>query len=252
MSRLLEDLIQQSRVDATAYEQFLKDAEALVTRLARKNSGNHPVVLNAHLGAIVLFNNLATISATTFQCPADEDAKAKIALALDQAMRESNSRRNTGDTPHRTLAGRPAALPVAEIADWVATFVYLPKLRDRVVLETAIRDALAKLDPKFACAEDFDEGSGKYAGLLWHKAPIGPMPPTALLVRPEDRGSATACGCSNAAAGVGPTPLEDGADPVPPITTGPIPSGQPRRFFGRRKSGLRSSRPMANSAIRGL
>ena len=88
MSRLLEDLIQQSRVDATAYEQFLKDAEALVTRLARKNSGNHPVVLNAHLGAIVLFNNLATISATTFQCPADDDAKAKIALALDQAMRE--------------------------------------------------------------------------------------------------------------------------------------------------------------------
>jgi hypothetical protein len=72
-------------------------------------------------------------------------------------------------------------LPVAEIVDWVATFVYLPKLRDRVVLETAIRDALAKLDPKFACAEDFDEGSGKYAGLLWHKAPIGPMPPTALL-----------------------------------------------------------------------
>ena len=93
---------------------------------------------------------------------------------------------------------------MAEIVDWVATFVYLPKLRDRVVLETAIRDALAKLDPKFACAEDFDEGSGKYAGLLWHKAPIGPMPPTAVLVRPEDRGSATASGCSNAAAGVGP------------------------------------------------
>jgi type I restriction enzyme R subunit len=59
-----------------------------VKRLAQKNSGNHPVVLNAHPGAIALFNNLATISATTFQCPADEDAKAKIALALDQSMRE--------------------------------------------------------------------------------------------------------------------------------------------------------------------
>jgi type I restriction enzyme R subunit len=88
MSKLLEDLIQQSRDDAADYEQFLKDAEDLVNRLARKNSGNHPVVLNAHPGAIAVFNNLAGIPATTFQCPADDDAKAKIALALDQAMRE--------------------------------------------------------------------------------------------------------------------------------------------------------------------
>jgi type I restriction enzyme R subunit len=88
MSKLLEDLIQQSRDDAAAYEQFLKDAEDLVNRLGRKNSGNHPVVLNAHPGAIALFNNLAAIPATAFQCPADDDAKAKIALALDQAMRE--------------------------------------------------------------------------------------------------------------------------------------------------------------------
>ena len=81
-------------------------------------------------------------------------------------------------------ADRPH-LPVAEIADWFATFVYLQKLRDRVVLETAIRGALAKLDAKFAYAEGFDEPSGNYAWLLWQKAPIGPMPPTALLVRPE-------------------------------------------------------------------
>ena len=81
-------------------------------------------------------------------------------------------------------ADRPH-LRVAEIAEWFATYVYLPKLRDRVVLETAIRDALAKLDPKFAYAEAFDEATGKYAGLLWQKAPVGPMPPTALLVRPE-------------------------------------------------------------------
>jgi len=88
MSKLLEDLIQQSRDDAAAYEQFLNEAEALVKRLAQKNSGNHPAVLNAHPGAIVLFNNLATIPAITFQCPVDEDDRAKIALALDQAMRE--------------------------------------------------------------------------------------------------------------------------------------------------------------------
>jgi type I restriction enzyme R subunit len=88
MSKLLDDLIHQSREDAAAYEQFLKDAEALAKRLAQKNSGSYPAVLNAHPAAVVLFNNLGTISATTFHCPADEDAKANIALALDQAMRE--------------------------------------------------------------------------------------------------------------------------------------------------------------------
>ena len=76
-------------------------------------------------------------------------------------------------------------LPVAEIAEWFATYVYLPKLRDRVVLEAAIRDALAKLDPKFAYADDFDEPSGSYVGLLWQKAPAGTMPATAVLVQPD-------------------------------------------------------------------
>jgi type I restriction enzyme R subunit len=88
MSELLEDLIQQTRADAAAYEVFLKDAEELVKHMAQKNSGNHPAMLNGHPGAIVLFNNLASIAATTFQCPADVDEKAKLALALDQVMRE--------------------------------------------------------------------------------------------------------------------------------------------------------------------
>src|SRR5208337_3574120 len=58
MSKLLQDLIRQSRADAAAYEQFLKDAEALVRRMADRDRGNHPDVLNAYPGAIVLFNNL--------------------------------------------------------------------------------------------------------------------------------------------------------------------------------------------------
>lgn len=36
----------------------------------------------------MLFNNLATLPATIFQCPPDEDGKAKLALEIDQAMRE--------------------------------------------------------------------------------------------------------------------------------------------------------------------
>ena len=59
MSKLLQDLIQQSREDAAAYERFLKDAEALVRRMAERGKSNHPDELNAYPGAIVLFNNLA-------------------------------------------------------------------------------------------------------------------------------------------------------------------------------------------------
>ena len=38
MSKLLDDLIKQGRADATAYEEFLRKAEALVKRLAEKQS----------------------------------------------------------------------------------------------------------------------------------------------------------------------------------------------------------------------
>ena len=89
MSQLLDDLIQQKRNDTQSYEQFLKDAEALAQKLGRTQPTNHiPAVLHGKTGAIVLFNNLATIPATTFQCPEDPEEKAAIALALDQAMRD--------------------------------------------------------------------------------------------------------------------------------------------------------------------
>ncbi|MFG0463628.1 type I restriction endonuclease subunit R [Pseudomonas putida] len=89
MSRLLEDLIKQSREDAAAYEEFLRKAEALVKQLAQKGPGSSPAALNGHREAIVLFNNLDGIATTTFQCPIDEEAKVKLALDIDLAMRGS-------------------------------------------------------------------------------------------------------------------------------------------------------------------
>jgi len=88
MSKLLDDLIKQSREGATEYEAFLKNAEAMVQQMAKKNTGAHPASLNNNAEAIVLFNNLATIEATTFQSPADENEKAVLALELDFAIRE--------------------------------------------------------------------------------------------------------------------------------------------------------------------
>jgi superfamily II DNA or RNA helicase len=73
-------------------------------------------------------------------------------------------------------------LPISELTDWFSSYVYLPKLRDRVVLETSIRDAVAKLDPQFGYADGFDEASGKYHALLWAKDPPQPFPATAMLV----------------------------------------------------------------------
>ena len=89
MSKLLDDLIKQSREDAAAYEAFLKKAEELVKRMARKAPcPGVPAVLHGKPEAVVLFNNFASISATAFQCPVDDDLKASLALELDRAMRE--------------------------------------------------------------------------------------------------------------------------------------------------------------------
>jgi len=89
MSKLLDDLIKQSRDDAAAYEKFLKDAEALVKRMARKDSGTGvPAVLHGNHEATVLFNNLGTISSTNFHYPTADEDKATLALRIDLAVRE--------------------------------------------------------------------------------------------------------------------------------------------------------------------
>ncbi|ROL84132.1 type I restriction endonuclease subunit R [Pseudomonas chlororaphis] len=89
MSKLLEDLIKQSREDAAAYEEFLRKAEALVKQLAQKGPGNTPAALNGHREAIVLFNNLDSIATTSFQCPMDENGRVRLALEIDQAIRHN-------------------------------------------------------------------------------------------------------------------------------------------------------------------
>src|SRR3981189_2579583 len=81
MSKLLDDLIQQSRADTAAYEEFLKKAEELGVRLGKKSpSGGVPAILHGKPEALVLFNNLPTLPATTFQCSPDEGGRAKLAL----------------------------------------------------------------------------------------------------------------------------------------------------------------------------
>ena len=89
MSKLLDDLIKRGHADSVAYEAFLARAEELVIRMARKETGSYPGVLKGNAIAVVLFNNLAILPATMFQCPEDEEAKARLALDLDFAVREN-------------------------------------------------------------------------------------------------------------------------------------------------------------------
>ena len=89
MSRLLDDLIKQSRADTTMYEEFLRKAEALVKRLAAKHpEAGVPTSLHGKREATVLFNNLGSIAASSFHCPANDDDKAALALQIDLAVRE--------------------------------------------------------------------------------------------------------------------------------------------------------------------
>jgi type I restriction enzyme R subunit len=89
MSKLLDDLIRQHRASVISYEDFLNRAEDLVKQMAGKSRGSgHPTILNQHPQAIVLFNNLDSIPTSNFQCPADDEEKAKLAIEIDRTMRE--------------------------------------------------------------------------------------------------------------------------------------------------------------------
>jgi uncharacterized protein len=76
-------------------------------------------------------------------------------------------------------------IAISEIADWFASYVYLPKLRDRVVLEASIRDAIGKFDAAFGYAQSFDAANGAYEGLIYAKTAPEFLSPHALLVRAD-------------------------------------------------------------------
>ena len=95
MSKLLDDLIKQSRTDTAAYEEFLRKAEDLVKRLAAKQPEDGiPAELHGKREATVIYSNLETILSGA--PPADVlqegeagygNVRALLALEIDRAMR---------------------------------------------------------------------------------------------------------------------------------------------------------------------
>ena len=120
MSKLLDDLIKQSRIDAAAYEKFLKEAEELVKRMAGKQQdAGVPVALRGNVEATVLYNNLDTIPATTFQYPERDEDRALLAIRLDSVVRQNAPAEWKGDeTRERQVVN--AIFPVLD-RDRVAT-----------------------------------------------------------------------------------------------------------------------------------
>ena len=97
MSKLLDDLITQSRADTAAYEEFLRKAEELVNQLAGKQPDEGvPAALRGKCEAIVIYNNLPQIlavardGATSVAEPHVDygDAFVKLALEIDRVMHE--------------------------------------------------------------------------------------------------------------------------------------------------------------------
>lgn len=100
MSLLLDDLIQQSRVDTAAYEEFLRNAEALVRRLAsRQPDAGLPAALHGKHEAAVIYNNLPAILAAGANearlvaeprqaFGEEQDERVVLALDVDRTMRE--------------------------------------------------------------------------------------------------------------------------------------------------------------------
>ena len=110
MSTLLDDLIKQSRDDAASYEEFLKKAEALIQKMAKKgtDSSDTPYRLHGKPEATVLFNNLKSILANMssdndevkheVNDQSEVEHRVDIALQIDQAMHEQAPAGWLGDT----------------------------------------------------------------------------------------------------------------------------------------------------------
>jgi HsdR family type I site-specific deoxyribonuclease len=108
MSKLLDDLIQQSREGAEAYEKFLQKAQDLVKKLHDKQSDDaEPDCLRGNVHALVIYRNLPDIlpadtvpeHAVNEAAPEYGDYMALMALKVDRVMQEQAPAGWRGDQP---------------------------------------------------------------------------------------------------------------------------------------------------------
>jgi hypothetical protein len=105
-------------------------------------------------------------------------------------------------------------------------------VRDRVVLETSIRDAIGKFDAAFGYAERFDALKGVYEGLIYAKTAPDFFSRDSLLVRAD-------VAEGQLATVPAPAPIAPGGGAVPSTPSSPSergsspqPPSKPHRFCG--------------------
>jgi type I restriction enzyme R subunit len=90
LSQVLEELLAQDRASAEGYEAFLRGVERLVRLLRSKGEESDvPAILEGKQEAQVLFRNLDGLGGEKFVCPSDPDARAALALALHEAVKQA-------------------------------------------------------------------------------------------------------------------------------------------------------------------
>ena len=58
-------------------------------------------------------------------------------------------------------------IKISKLLDWFASYTYLPRLRDDIILIDAIGELVAKIDSLVAFAEHYDENLGEYQGISY-------------------------------------------------------------------------------------
>ena len=149
----------------------------------------------------------------------------------------------------------------AEIADWFASFVYLPRLRDTAALEGALRRLAEDMAFPFALATGFDEKTGAYAGVVDGKAAIFDTLLSYLLVRreaipaPPEKEETKETKETEAGKAPGPSgggrPADGGGGPA---IAAPPPAPGPKRFYASltldpHKAGLEVARVVENLIV---
>ena len=122
MSKLLGDLVKQSRADAAAYEEFLRKAEALAKQLvAKQPEDDIPSVLHGNREAAIIFRNLPQIlraGRDTAGVAAEPQAEYRnklvsLALEIDRVMHDQAPAGWKGD-PAREVQVKNALFPLLE------------------------------------------------------------------------------------------------------------------------------------------
>jgi predicted AAA+ superfamily ATPase len=134
-------------------------------------------------------------------------------------------------------------VPIKQLAEDFARYLYLPRLKDSSVLLGAVCDGVSLLtweQDAFAFADSFDEGAGRYRGLRGgQNITLADADAPGLLVKPDVARRQLDAESVKPSAGVGPAGPGVGGEGTTPTGAGAGPTGapapvaaQPKRFHG--------------------